>query len=87
MLDTWRANLWYEEIAGYDWSNPGHALPGYTEFEGQIGHFTQLVWMRNQTIGCGKATDGSTTYLVCNYGPGGNVTGDYERNVLPLCAP
>ena len=87
MLDVWRATLWYDEIVGYDWANPGNALPDYTDNEGQIGHFTQWVWKRNQSLGCGKATDGTTTYLVCKYGPGGNVFGDYERNVLPVCVP
>ena len=89
LTDTARADLWYHEAQGYDWNNPGYALPGYNDpvSGGAIGHFTAMVWKATEAVGCGKATNGATAYLVCNYGPAGNVAGDYARNVLPVCAP
>lgn len=45
------------------------------------GHYTQLVWAKTFTIGCGyikyrehhEEKEGIMKRLVCNYGPAGNV--------------
>ena len=89
MSDTERADLWYQEIRGYDYANPGNILPGYSDpaSGNAIGHFTAMVWKATQAVGCAKAHAGDKTYLVCNYGPAGNVPGKYAQNVLPVCAP
>uniref|UniRef100_A0A4Q8KAQ4 U6-Nephitoxin-Nsp1b_2 n=1 Tax=Nephila sp. SGP-2016 TaxID=1905176 RepID=A0A4Q8KAQ4_9ARAC len=46
---------------------------------GSYGHFTQVVWATSWRVGCGKAVFKDTkwykTYLVCNYGPAGNMMG------------
>ncbi|CAL4100711.1 unnamed protein product, partial [Meganyctiphanes norvegica] len=72
-----------------------------------IGHYTQMLWADTYEIGCGAVTYlegyGSTTFYVCNYGPGGNTAGQeiYKRgepasecgssgrsnNYRDLCAP
>lgn len=46
------------------------------------GHFTQLVWANTTHVGCAVSFCPSqtlsaypATYLVCNYSPGGNITG------------
>lgn len=41
----------------------------------QVGHYTQIVWANTTSIGCGAASCSGTTFLVCNYAPGGNYTG------------
>jgi pathogenesis-related protein 1 len=39
-------------------------------------HFTQVIWKDTQYVGCGKATAANGwVYFVCNYYPGGNITG------------
>lgn len=41
------------------------------------GHYTQVVWQETTKVGCGIAIskDGTKYILVCNYGPGGNLSG------------
>lgn len=69
------ADMWYNEIQNYNFDSPG--------FSSNTGHFTQLVWAETTHIGVGHAVNGSTTYVVGNYTPPGNVQGreNYERNV------
>jgi len=73
---------WYNEVSDYDYSNPG--------FSSQTGHFTQVVWKNSTQLGCGAA-QGVTTiqgnqynafYVVCQYAPAGNVTGQFPDNVM-----
>nr|XP_021327299.1 ancylostoma secreted protein isoform X1 [Danio rerio] len=68
---------WYNEIKEYNFSRPG--------FTSKTGHFTQVVWKDSKELGVGLATDGSTSFVVGQYLPGGNITnaGYFERNVLP----
>lgn len=72
---------WYVEGAQYSYEHPG--------FAHETGHFTQLVWVGSQKVGCGvvvcngkNGTPGN--YLVCEYSPAGNTTnpGYFEKNVL-----
>lgn len=68
-------DIWYKEIAQYDFSQPG--------FKSNTGHFTQLVWASTTHMGAAKATKGNQSFVVANYVPPGNVTnaGQFERNV------
>lgn len=68
---------WYDEIKSYNYSKPGFSMA--------TGHFTQVVWAGSTEVGCGKAKSKSGgTYIVCNYNPPGNYTGQFPKNVLPL---
>ncbi|GIX99830.1 hypothetical protein CDAR_460641 [Caerostris darwini] len=55
---------------------------------GAWGHFSQVVWATSWRVGCGRATfmeDGwYTTFLVCNYGPAGNM---YDGEMYKVGAP
>ncbi|XP_058459942.1 Golgi-associated plant pathogenesis-related protein 1-like [Malaya genurostris] len=66
---------WYNEIKDYRFgqSNPGNFS--------QVGHFTQLVWKGSRQLGVGKARNGNNIYVVCNYDPPGNYSGEYPANV------
>jgi len=42
------------------------------------GHYTQVVWRATQKVGCALGRCAGLTYpstIVCDYGPGGNVSG------------
>ncbi|XP_051513474.1 uncharacterized protein glipr2 isoform X2 [Myxocyprinus asiaticus] len=72
---------WYSEIKDYNFCRPG--------FSSKTGHFTQVVWKDTKEIGVGLATDGTTTFVVGQYLPAGNITnaGYFQRNVLPAGSP
>jgi hypothetical protein len=40
-----------------------------------VGHYTQIVWKDTKSIGCALAGNGKTDFLVCRYGPAGNIVG------------
>ena len=67
--------MWYEEINQYHFNRPG--------FSSSTGHFTQVVWASTTMVGVGRALNGSSTYVVANYVPPGNVQGRFEQNVKP----
>ncbi|MFF0745416.1 CAP family protein [Streptomyces sp. NPDC004111] len=72
---------WYKTrfSGGYDWNKPG--------FSPRTGSFTQLVWKSSSTLGCGRAAgrpvgaESYQTYIICSYGPPGNVVGGFRENV------
>jgi uncharacterized protein YkwD len=66
---------WYNEIQKYNFNKPG--------FQAGTGHFTQLVWKSSKALGMGiaQAADG-TWYVVGNYSPPGNISGQFPTQVL-----
>jgi hypothetical protein len=68
---------WAAEAASYNWDTD--------ECAAVCGDYTQLVWAGTTSVGCGMATDGATTYWVCDYAPPGNFPG--ERPYEPGAAP
>ena len=69
-------DLYYDEIALYDFNNPG--------FSSATGHFTQIIWVDSKILGCGITCNGGMCYSACEYDPPGNVQGQFETNVLPV---
>lgn len=69
-------DMWYAEIAAYNYSNPGPQVG--------VGHFTQVVWRSTTAVGCAVQNCKDSTYVVCHYLPMGNMVGDYAANVMPL---
>ncbi|XP_015585577.1 venom allergen 3 [Cephus cinctus] len=68
-------DLWYNEVKLF---NNTHVSK--YRFEPDVGHYTQMIWADTHLIGCGAiryiASNGwNNTYLVCNYGPAGNIIG------------
>lgn len=69
------AEMWYREQARYDFGSGGFSM--------ETGHFTQLVWVGTERIGCGVSQCNGLDVWVCNYDPPGNYEGEYASNVLP----
>ncbi|KAL9930591.1 uncharacterized protein ACN427_014992 isoform 1-T1 [Glossina fuscipes fuscipes] len=68
---------WYNEIHDYNFKKP--------VFHPDIGHFTQLIWKSSKELGVALHIANTTTYVVCNYDPPGNIMGQFDVNVpLPL---
>lgn len=67
--------MWYREADGYSFASGGFSM--------ETGHFTQLVWVASERLGCGVTTCGGLDVWVCNYDPPGNFEGQYRENVLP----
>jgi uncharacterized protein YkwD len=70
-------DLWYGEKGEYNYSAPG--------FGAATGHFTQLIWRGSRQLGCGEATCQGQVFWVCRYSPPGNVEGEFQANVSPVC--
>jgi uncharacterized protein YkwD len=71
---------WYNEIRDFQYSKKGVVCPLRGK-KGAIGHFTQVMWSSTKDLGCGYAQckNGTTTIVVCQYGPGGN----FNQHVTP----
>ena len=74
-------NSWYGEIKDYDKSWYGNEPPQCAFMK--TGHFTQVVWKASERIGVGLAISGRSCFVVANYDPPGNFTGNYKPNVTP----
>jgi len=66
---------WYDEVDQFSRNGVGSF-----RFDSSTGHYTAVVWANTHKVGCGVTVfqDGRfiSTYLVCNYGPAGNVRGE-----------
>ncbi len=63
---------WYAEVAKYDFSKQSETQKG-------TGHFTQVCWRASYKVGAALSANGQ--FLVCNYFPAGNKSGQYAANV------
>jgi glioma pathogenesis-related protein 2 len=68
-------NLWYAEVAKYDYNQPG--------YNSATGHFTQLVWNASRRVGAAVARDErGRSFVVMRFVPAGNMLGRFEQNVF-----
>merc|ERR1719379_329578 len=72
VTDTKAVDMWYDEIKLTDGGK-------VSAFKSGIGHYTQVVWKTSTSLGCGVFK----TLIVCQYGPGGNMGGQFSSHVLP----
>jgi len=64
-------SAWASERAKYDEAS--------NTCTGVCGHYTQIVWRATTMVGCAKTTCAGLRFpstIVCNYGPGGNISGE-----------
>ncbi|ODQ82028.1 hypothetical protein BABINDRAFT_160237 [Babjeviella inositovora NRRL Y-12698] len=79
-------NAWYNEGSDYAYYNETASSDGITDEDifKKYGHFTQLLWKGSGELGCGiKTCINLGVYLICSYGPQGNVVGHLQENVFP----
>ncbi|KAE8737646.1 hypothetical protein FOCC_FOCC016890, partial [Frankliniella occidentalis] len=82
---TNRVEDWFQELKLYNYTK------GPFTFAPATSHFTQLAWSDTYLVGCGRTRYMSehglpSEYLVCNYGPGGNVFGNALYREGPPCS-
>merc|ERR1719159_120273 len=70
MTNAKAVELWYDEIK---YTDDGLV----SSFSSNTGHYTQVVWKGTTHIGCGI----DRTLLVCQYGEGGNMQGQFDTQV------
>ncbi|KAH8908163.1 PR-1-like protein [Coniochaeta sp. PMI_546] len=84
-------DMWHNgEASAYPTQDLGKDNPDMSNFEAW-GHFSQLVWVATEQIGCATQYCPPGTiypnlgsyYTVCDYYPPGNMGGGYGKNVLP----
>ena len=71
--------IWYSEIKDIgDWKQKDY-------FPISTLHFSQIVWKKTTSIGCGIARNAKNTwvYVVCKYSPAGNYENEFSNNILP----
>ncbi|KAK9296898.1 hypothetical protein QLX08_009283 [Tetragonisca angustula] len=74
------ASYWYSAVEQYDFFKE----PDILHANVNAGHFTQLIWASSRYFGVGKARSRSgKVIVVANYQPVGNVSGQFQTNVLP----
>ncbi|XP_063890887.1 uncharacterized protein LOC110374680 [Helicoverpa armigera] len=74
------SSYWYAAVRQYSYFKEPDVLHANVN----AGHFTQMVWVATTFFGVGKARsrDGKVI-VVANYSPPGNMSGQFEANVLP----
>lgn len=81
MTPTHAVDLWYAEISAYNFNAPS--------WNGNVGHFTQVVWRASAQVGCAVATCNGQRLWACQYSPTGNWStkkaGVLAANVPPTC--
>ncbi|KAL7297324.1 hypothetical protein TKK_0009719 [Trichogramma kaykai] len=69
-------DLWYSEVKLFDSSE----VDKFTFSRPATAHYSQMVWADTKIVGCGAVRNYSSGlnrfYLICNYGPAGNVLGE-----------
>nr|XP_012152179.1 PREDICTED: golgi-associated plant pathogenesis-related protein 1-like [Megachile rotundata] len=74
------ASYWYSAVKQYDFLKEPDVLHANVN----AGHFTQLIWANSRYFGVGKARSRSgKVIVVANYQPVGNISGQFQNNVLP----
>lgn len=69
------AQAWYDEVALYNFANPGFSV--------QTGHFSANCWKSSQRLGCAvKYCPNLGTFVSCNFDPAGNIIGQFRENVI-----
>jgi len=79
-MENWPESAYGANIA--DWPAPGF-------YNGNYGHFTQVVWVASTEVGCAKTVCNINqpgvyvpVYIACNFYPAGNVLNPSDDTIL-----
>ncbi len=65
------ATAWTDEARLFvNQPTPMFSITGHWQ---DVGHYSQIVWRSTTALGCAMASSASFDYVVCRYGPAGNV--------------
>jgi hypothetical protein len=77
----------------YAWGEAERASYTPAEYEhpsynSRMGHFTQIVWVGTQRVGCARKLCDGRWFVACEYSARGNIRAEeyYKKNVLPPVA-
>ncbi|KAI5631462.1 cysteine-rich secretory protein family domain-containing protein [Phthorimaea operculella] len=74
------SSYWYAAVRQYRFFKEPDVLHANVN----AGHFTQMVWVATRFFGVGKARSrAGKVIVVANYSPPGNISGQFDTNVLP----
>ncbi|XP_059056569.1 uncharacterized protein LOC131850368 [Achroia grisella] len=74
------SSYWYAAVRQYNFFKE----PDILHANVNAGHFTQMVWVATRFFGVGKARSrAGKIIVVAHYSPPGNISGQFETNVLP----
>lgn len=76
-MDFWSRNWQY--------LNTYHIKLYQENYAKNISYLTQLVWAETTHIGCGVSRYSIYIFIVCNYGPGGNIEGEPVYQIGSSC--
>ncbi|CAG0923905.1 unnamed protein product [Notodromas monacha] len=75
-------NAWFEEVKSFSPSSVTNF-----QFSMSTGHYSQLVWAKTTSIGCGFVNYGNDQKIfACNYGPAGNFMGQPVYKTGKACS-
>lgn len=77
LLAQYVCEVWYREGQNYSFANPGFNTGSCV-----TSHFTQVVWKDTKEVGVAKLARDGRTFVVAVYKPQGNVSGEFEANIL-----
>ncbi|KAK6752973.1 hypothetical protein RB195_012529 [Necator americanus] len=81
------SQLWWDELKKFGVGKSTNLTEEMWYLKGgKIGHYTQMAWDRTRKLGCAVTHCNHMTYVVCQYGPGGNYMNKLIYSVGAPCS-
>ncbi|CAJ0592112.1 unnamed protein product [Cylicocyclus nassatus] len=75
---TQASQYWWDELEEYGIGPSNNLTLAIWNRPNDVGHYTQMAWDTSYRLGCAVTSCSGFTYVVCQYGPGGN----YFNNLI-----
>ncbi|EYB92937.1 hypothetical protein Y032_0188g1147 [Ancylostoma ceylanicum] len=81
------SDSWWAELKTFGVPPENRITPAVYYRRGkEIGHYSQMAWQNSYKLGCGISWCKEYTYVVCEYGPGGNTMGELIYQLGSPCS-
>ncbi|RCN36472.1 hypothetical protein ANCCAN_17647 [Ancylostoma caninum] len=81
------SDSWWSELKTFGVPPENRITPAVYYRKGkEIGHYSQMAWQNSYKLGCGISWCPVYTYVVCEYGPGGNTMGELIYQLGSPCS-